>query len=90
MIDSDQLTLDEVLTHQAIVLDEPAASMSKAAVDAQTKASAVRFDREVSQAREELRGKVAVLAIAGAEKVLGTSIDAASHNDMLDKLAAEL
>ncbi|WP_018278045.1 F0F1 ATP synthase subunit B [Teredinibacter turnerae] len=46
--------------------------------------------RQVSQAREELRSKVAVLAIAGAEKVLGESIDASKHNSMLDKLAAEL
>lgn len=46
--------------------------------------------REVSQAREELRGKVAVLALAGAEKILGNSVDAGAHNAMLDKLAAEL
>lgn len=46
--------------------------------------------REVSQAREELRGKVAVLALAGAEKILGNSVDASAHNAMLDKLAAEL
>ena len=53
-------------------------------------AAYAEVDRQVSQAREELRGKVSVLAIAGAEKILGSSVDANAHNAMLDKLAAEL
>tara|TARA_R110000868_G_scaffold165254_1_gene398178 strand:- start:16 stop:486 length:471 start_codon:yes stop_codon:yes gene_type:complete len=47
-------------------------------------------DRQVSQAREDLRAKVSQLAVAGAEKILGSSIDAKAHNAMLEKLAAEL
>ena len=47
-------------------------------------------EREISQAREELRGQVAALALAGAEKVLGASVDAKTHAALLDKLAAEL
>lgn len=47
-------------------------------------------DREVAVAREQLRGKVASLALIGAERVLGKAIDIKAHNDMLDKLAAEL
>lgn len=47
-------------------------------------------ERSVSQAREELRGKVAVLAVSGAEKILGASVDAKAHNAMLEKLAADL
>lgn len=53
-------------------------------------AANAEIEREISQAREELRGKVATLALVGAEKVLGSSIDASSHNEMLDKLAADL
>lgn len=53
-------------------------------------AAEAEIEREVSQAREDLRSKVSVLALAGAEKVLGASIDASAHNAMLDKLAAEL
>jgi len=53
-------------------------------------AAQAEVEREVSQAREELRGEVATLAIAGAEKVLGVSVDAKAHADMLNKLAAEL
>lgn len=53
-------------------------------------AAQAEVEREVQQAREELRSKVAILAITGAEKVLGASVDAKKHNDMLNKLAAEL
>jgi F-type H+-transporting ATPase subunit b len=44
----------------------------------------------MSRARDELRGQVATLAIAGAEKVLGREIDAGAHRDLLDRLAKEL
>lgn len=47
-------------------------------------------DREIARAREQLRSQVSVLALAGAEKILGSSIDASAHNAMLNKLAAEL
>lgn len=53
-------------------------------------AAQAEIEREVSQAREELRTKLAGLAVVGAEKVLGSSVDASAHNEMLEKLAAEL
>lgn len=40
--------------------------------------------------REDLRKQVAVLAVAGAEQILKQEVDAAKHNAMLEKLAAEL
>lgn len=48
------------------------------------------MEREVARAREQLRAQVATLALVGAEKILGTSIDQSSHNAMLNQLAAEL
>jgi F-type H+-transporting ATPase subunit b len=45
---------------------------------------------EMNRAREELRGQVAKIAVAGAEKVLGREIDANAHRDILGKLASEL
>ena len=48
------------------------------------------IETERNQAKEELRHQVAVLAVAGAEKILERSIDAAAHSDILDKLVAEL
>jgi len=46
--------------------------------------------QEVNRAREELRGQVATLAVAGAEKIIGREINAATHQDLLDKLAREI
>ena len=40
--------------------------------------------------QEELRQKVAALAVAGAEKIVGRSVDSAANNDIIDKLVAEL
>lgn len=54
------------------------------------KAAQAEIEQDTNRAREELRSQVAAVAIAGAEKVLGSSVDAAAHNAMLDKLAAEL
>jgi F-type H+-transporting ATPase subunit b len=48
------------------------------------------IDQAINQAREELRQQVAVLALAGAEKVLGAEVNRDSHGKMLEQLAAEL
>ena len=48
----------------------------------------VEADRK--RVQEELRIKVASLAIAGAEKIVGRTVDEAANNDIIDKLVAEL
>ena len=48
------------------------------------------IDQEVNRAKESLRAQVAALSVAGAEQVLGASVDASAHGKLLDKLAAEL
>lgn len=47
-------------------------------------------DQEVFRAKEQLRTQVSAIALAGAGKILGREIDAKAHNDLLDKLVAEL
>lgn len=47
-------------------------------------------EQEVNRAREELREQVGTLAIAGAEKIIAREINSATHQDLLDKLAAEI
>lgn len=47
-------------------------------------------ESERKRVQEELRQKVAALAVAGAEKIVGRSIDVAANNDIIDKLVAEL
>lgn len=46
--------------------------------------------QEVNRAKEDLRAQVSILAIAGAEKILTSSVDQQAHSKMLNKLAAEL
>ncbi|MYF71087.1 MAG: F0F1 ATP synthase subunit B [Proteobacteria bacterium] len=48
------------------------------------------IDVEVNRARDELRGQVAAIAVAGAEKVLAREIDTDAHRELLDRLAADL
>lgn len=47
-------------------------------------------EQMVLQAKESLRSQVASIAMVGAEKILGRSIDAGIHQNMLDKLAQEI
>jgi F-type H+-transporting ATPase subunit b len=53
-------------------------------------AAQAEIEQETNRAREQLRGQVAALSLAGAEKVLGAAIDQKAHADLVDKLAAEL
>ncbi len=48
------------------------------------------IQREVTQARDELRDNVASIAIAGAEKILQREIDARAHGDMLQRFANQI
>ncbi|MBN6710417.1 F0F1 ATP synthase subunit B [Haemophilus haemoglobinophilus] len=48
------------------------------------------IEAERIRVQEELRVKVASLAVAGAEKIVGRTIDEAANNDIIDKLVAEL
>ncbi|WP_373777103.1 F0F1 ATP synthase subunit B [Glaesserella sp.] len=48
------------------------------------------IENERKRVQEELRQKVAALAVAGAEKIVGRTVDAAANNDIIDKLVAEL
>jgi F-type H+-transporting ATPase subunit b len=46
--------------------------------------------QQVEQARAELRGRVADLAVAGAERILKREVDAKAHAEMLVALKQEL
>jgi len=48
------------------------------------------IEQEANRAKEALRAQVAVLAVAGAEKILEASIDEQAHAQLVEKLAAEL
>lgn len=54
-----------------------------------TKAEA-DIEQAANRAKEELRGKVAALALAGATKVLEAEINEQAHSELVEKLAAQL
>ena len=53
-------------------------------------AATAEIEQEINRAKEELRGAVAGLAIAGAEKVLEASIDSAANRALVDEFSAKL
>jgi F-type H+-transporting ATPase subunit b len=53
-------------------------------------AAKAEIEQEVSRARETLRGQVAGLVVAGAEKILRREVDAKAHGDLLEQLKREI
>jgi F-type H+-transporting ATPase subunit b len=81
--------IDQANTRATGIVEQAKAD-GEAARKGQLEAARAEIDVEINRAREELRGQVARIAVAGAEKVLGREIDANAHRDLLGKLAAEL
>jgi F-type H+-transporting ATPase subunit b len=75
---------------RGIQLVEEAKASALVEADRVKTAAKAEIEQETNRAREQLRGQVATLALAGAEKVLGASIDQKAHAELVDKLAAEL
>lgn len=53
-------------------------------------AAGEKIDQEVRRAKEQIRGEVADLAMAGARQILSREIDATAHKDILDRLVSSL
>ena len=53
-------------------------------------AAQAEIERERTQARDELRQEVAVLALAGAERILMREVDRTAHDEILAGISAEL
>lgn len=70
--------------------------VDKARLDAVVEATkqkaiaAAEIESMAHKAREELRGKVASLAVAGASKILNREIDANAHKALIDQLVTEI
>ena len=97
--EADELV--EEARHQATtILDQANARASEIVADGkadgakererQLAAATAEIEQESNRAREELRGQVSAVALAGAEKILNREIDAKTHDDILGKLAREL
>ena len=92
--------IDEARTraHEIIAQAEKLASgrveESKVAAKAEGErlvaAAHAQIDQEVQSAKQHLREQVALLAVAGAEKILRREVDPKAHADMLNQLKAQL
>lgn len=71
-------------------LVEEAKGHAKAEADRILVGAKAEIEQEVYRAKEQLRMQVSAVALAGAEKILGREIDAKAHNDLLEKLVAEI
>jgi len=84
--------------HELLVQAEQAASQrieeskSQAKVEGEriVAAAHAQIEQEVQAARQQLREQVALLAVAGAEKILKREVDAKAHASMLDQLKAQI
>lgn len=83
-------TIVEQANRRASKIVEEAKADAKEKADRLAKTAQDEIAHERNLAREELRAQIAVLALAGAEKVVDASIDAKAHDKMLQKLASEL
>ena len=75
---------------QIVASIEEAKAQAKAEADRIVAAAHAQIQMEMQKAKEQLREQVAVLAVAGAEKILRREVDAKAHADMLSQLKAQL
>ncbi|AWB66417.1 F0F1 ATP synthase subunit B [Saccharobesus litoralis] len=81
--------IEQAKNRENQMIDE-AADKARAEAEKILAAGHAEIEAERNRAKEELRKQVAVLAVAGAEKILERSIDSSAHADILDKLVEEL
>ncbi|SUQ60546.1 F-type ATPase subunit b [Raoultella terrigena] len=84
-----QVIIEQANKRRAQILDETKAEAEQERTKIVAQAQA-EIDAERKRAREELRKQVAILAVAGAEKIIERSVDEAANSDIVDKLVAEL
>lgn len=75
---------------RAIEIVEEAKAKAQAEAERVKASAEAEIALATGRAKEELRGKVVALALAGAEKILESSIDQNAHNELVNKLANEL
>ena len=86
----DPAAIIDQANKRAIELVEEAKDKARLEGDRLKASAAAEIEQATSRAKEELRSKVVVLALAGAEKILGSAINQNAHNELVNKLAAEL
>ncbi|BFM13806.1 F0F1 ATP synthase subunit B [Simiduia litorea] len=80
----------EQANKRGVQIVEEAKEQARAEGDRLKASAQAEIVQETNRAKEALRLQVATLALAGASKVLGSSVDATKHTDLLNQLAQEL
>ena len=84
-----QQLIEQARNQVASMIEE---AKTEARMEGERILEAARADvgQESNRARELLRNDVATLAVAGAERILGSDIDRDKHSEMLEALVKEL
>ncbi|PVZ10534.1 MULTISPECIES: F0F1 ATP synthase subunit B [unclassified Pseudomonas] len=69
---------------------EEAREQARVEADRLKAQAAAEIEQEINGVKDALRAQVGSLAVVGAEKILGASIDQNAHADLVNKLAAEI
>jgi len=83
-------TIIDAANKRAVQIVEEAKELARVEAERIKTAANAEIEQEMNRAKEQLRGKVAALALAGAEKVLQASIDQNQHKALVENLAASL
>jgi len=75
---------------QAAGMIETAKAEARAEGDRLREAQQADLGQAINRAKEAFLGQVSTLALVGAERILGASVDASAHDALLRQLAAEL
>jgi F-type H+-transporting ATPase subunit b len=75
---------------RAAQLIEEARNTAKEEGNREKAAARAEIEQQLTRAREQLRGHVASLAVAGAEKILRREVDARAHAEFLDSIKKQL
>lgn len=76
--------------HQANLLLDKAREEAVAEMQRYKTAAETEIAAATARAREELSARVGELVVVGASKILQREVDAGTHRQMLDQLAAEI
>nr|WP_272887688.1 F0F1 ATP synthase subunit B [Stutzerimonas stutzeri] len=81
--------LEQANKHANLIIEE-AKQQARSEGERLIAGARAEIEQEVNRARDELRTQVAALAVAGAEKILESHVDAKVHNELVEKLASQL
>ncbi|BAW26495.1 MULTISPECIES: F0F1 ATP synthase subunit B [Pseudomonas] len=75
---------------RAAQLVEEAREQARVEADRVKAQALAEIEQELNSAKDALRTQVGALAVGGAEKILGATIDQNAHAELVNKLAAEI